>query len=160
MSISIGRVRGPDDTEQALADFAGAVARDDAASAMPLDESLMRTIVVRLRANLQADDESLPLEEFLAGMPSTSRIRPALARYLREHPDPDLHRCLTALGATPLPPGSRPLNTNAVRIPVAGRFRGRRAFVYGAGRRAVVYILRRTGTIMVEAAIVNGVVKP
>jgi hypothetical protein len=93
-------------------------------------------------------------------MPSTSRIRPALARYLREHPDPDLRRRLTVLGATPFPPGSHALDTGATWRALARRFPGRRAFVYGDGRRAVVYTYRRMRRIMVEAALIDGMLVP
>jgi hypothetical protein len=93
-------------------------------------------------------------------LPSTCRIRPALARYLLEQRDDELWRRLTVLAATPFPPGSHALDTGAMWQSLVRRFHGRRAFAYGDGRRAVVYTYTRMSRIMAEAVIVDGVLRP
>jgi hypothetical protein len=66
MEVPVRRVRARDGTEQVLINLADFIALLDAASAKPIDDPLLRAIVTRLRANLEADHEGIPLDEFLA----------------------------------------------------------------------------------------------
>jgi hypothetical protein len=66
MTIRARRVVAPDGSEHVLVALADFLALVDAASAKPINDPLMRAIVARLRANLDADHEGIPLDEFLA----------------------------------------------------------------------------------------------
>jgi hypothetical protein len=75
--------------------------------------------------------------------------------------DLELERRLAVLHATAFPPGSR--SVEAVRAawrPLAASYFGC-AFIYGTGRRALVYTYEgATNRVVVEAAIVDGAVVP
>ena len=80
---------------------------------------------------------------------------------LLEVRDLELERRLAALRALPFPPGSRSLDPYAAWHALAAQYPDRRAFLYGTPRCALVYTYDVTTAILVvEAAIVDGVIRP
>ena len=93
-------------------------------------------------------------------MPHTTRVEPALARYLLAHPDPDLRRRVAVLHGQPFPPGSRALAADAEWHALGAAFPGRAAFVYGTAQRALLYTYRAaTETLIIVRAVVDGVLR-
>jgi hypothetical protein len=94
-------------------------------------------------------------------MPHTTRVDPALGRYLLATPDPVLRRAVANLRVNPFPPGSRALATDVDGQVLAAQFPGHRAYVYGSTRRGLVYTYEAaTGTLTIRRALVDGVVQP
>jgi hypothetical protein len=68
---------------------------------------------------------------------------------------------LSILRLTPFPPGSRSLDADAAWHPVASRFPGVQAFVYGTNHDALIYTyLPASETLTVRLAIVDGMIVP
>jgi hypothetical protein len=94
-------------------------------------------------------------------MPHTTRVDPALGRYLLTAPDPVLRRAVANLRANPFPPGSRALAADVDWQVLAAQVPGHRAYVYGSTRRGLVYTYAAaTETLTIRRALVDGVVRP
>jgi hypothetical protein len=66
MEVPARRVRGHEGREQVLVDLADFIALVDAATPAPIDEPLVCAIVERLRANLEADEPTVDVNDVLA----------------------------------------------------------------------------------------------
>jgi hypothetical protein len=94
-------------------------------------------------------------------MPYTVRVRATLARHLLEEPNEDLRRRLAALRATPYPPGSRSIASDAEFAVLAERFPGVHAFIYGTATEGLVYTFHSSERLLiVEFAILDGKMVP
>jgi hypothetical protein len=94
-------------------------------------------------------------------MPHTARARKSVAVYLLQQPNEALRRRLAILKATPYPPGSRSLRTDADWQALSSRFPGLDAFIYGTSVDALVYTYDATRQLVViELAIVDGEILP
>jgi hypothetical protein len=94
-------------------------------------------------------------------MPHTTRVDPALGRYLLVHPDADLRRRVEVLRTQPFPPGSRALAADAEWHGLAAEFAEPRGFIYGSGHRGLLYTYEPvTETLVIRRAFIDGVVQP
>jgi hypothetical protein len=94
-------------------------------------------------------------------MPHTTRVDPALGRYLLATPDLVLRRAVANLRANPFPPGSRALQADVDWQVLAAQFPGHQAYIYGSTSRGLVYTYEAaTQTLTIRRALVDGVVRP